>query len=100
MMPKLARATRLLTLAAIAALALAASGKAEAATNLLQNPSLETATDGSVPDCWQLGGYGANRFTWTRTLDAHSGSYAEELRVRRLSSGDRKLVSEQVGDGA
>jgi peptidoglycan/xylan/chitin deacetylase (PgdA/CDA1 family) len=62
--------------------------------NLLQNPSLETAS-GSTPTCWQLGGYGTNTFTWTRTSDAHTGSFGEALTVSSLTSGDRKLVSPQ-----
>jgi peptidoglycan/xylan/chitin deacetylase (PgdA/CDA1 family) len=63
-------------------------------TNVLKNPSLETAT-GSNPDCWTLGGYGINTFAWTRTSDAHSGSFAEELDVTGYTNGDRKLVSTQ-----
>jgi peptidoglycan/xylan/chitin deacetylase (PgdA/CDA1 family) len=62
--------------------------------NLLKNPSLETAS-GSTPTCWQLGGYGTNTFTWTRTSDAHTGSFGEGLTVSSLTSGDRKLVSAQ-----
>lgn len=63
-------------------------------TNLLQNSSLESAS-GSTPSCWLLGGYGTNSYTWTRTTDAHTGSYAENLKVSSWSSGDRKLVSAQ-----
>jgi peptidoglycan/xylan/chitin deacetylase (PgdA/CDA1 family)/archaellum component FlaF (FlaF/FlaG flagellin family) len=63
-------------------------------TNLLQNPSLETAS-GSTPTCWLLGGYGTNSFTWTRTTDAHSGSYAENLNVTSYNNGDRKLLTAQ-----
>jgi peptidoglycan/xylan/chitin deacetylase (PgdA/CDA1 family) len=62
--------------------------------NLLQNSSLETAS-GSTPTCWALGGYGTNTFTWTRTSDAHTGSFAESLDVSSFTSGDRKLVNSQ-----
>ena len=62
--------------------------------NLLQNPSLETATNGT-PNCWLLGGYGTNTFTWTRASDAHSGSWAENLNIGSFTSGDRKLVNTQ-----
>jgi hypothetical protein len=62
--------------------------------NLLQNPSLETAS-GSTPTCWLLGGYGTNTFAWTRTSDAHSGSFGEKLDITSLTSGDRKIVSVQ-----
>jgi peptidoglycan/xylan/chitin deacetylase (PgdA/CDA1 family) len=64
--------------------------------NVLQNPSLETAS-GSTPTCWTLGGYGTNTFAWTRTTDAHTGGFAEKLDVTGLSSGDRKLVVTQSG---
>jgi Big-like domain-containing protein/chitobiase/beta-hexosaminidase-like protein len=63
-------------------------------TNLLQNPSLETAT-GSTPTCWLLGGYGSNTFTWTRTSDSHIGSFAETLDMTAYTNGDRKLVNTQ-----
>jgi hypothetical protein len=62
--------------------------------NLLQNASLEAAT-GSTPTCWALGGYGTNTFTWSRTSDAHSGSFGETLNVTSYTNGDRKLVSSQ-----
>jgi hypothetical protein len=63
-------------------------------TNLLQNPSLETAS-GSTPTCWLLGGYGTNTFAWTRTNDAHSGSFGEKLDVTAWTNGDRKLLNVQ-----
>jgi hypothetical protein len=63
-------------------------------TNLMQNSSLETAS-GSTPTCWLLGGYGNNAFTWTRTSDAHSGSFGEALSISSWTDGDRKLVSAQ-----
>jgi hypothetical protein len=65
-----------------------------AVNNLLQNPSLEDGA-ASDPRCWAFGGFGTNAFTWTRTSDAHSGSYAEQLDVTGLASGDRKLVTAQ-----
>jgi hypothetical protein len=62
--------------------------------NLLKNPSLETAS-GSTPTCWTLGGYGNNTFAWTRTSDAHSGSFGENVNVTAYTDGDRKMVSTQ-----
>ncbi|GAB3985989.1 hypothetical protein GCM10029978_100300 [Actinoallomurus acanthiterrae] len=62
--------------------------------NLVQNPSLESAT-GGLPACFQYGGYGTNTYTWTRTTDAHTGSYAQQLDVTAWTSGDRKLVTKQ-----
>jgi hypothetical protein len=67
--------------------------------NLLTNPSLEIdANNDKTPDCWQLGGYGANTYTWTRlsgAATAHSGNFAESVKVTSLTSGDRKLVQLQ-----
>jgi hypothetical protein len=64
--------------------------------NLLPNPSLESVS-GSTPDCWLLGGYGINTFTWTGTADAHTGNNAENLTITDRTSGDRKLVSAHDG---
>ena len=62
----------------------------------LQNPGLEVDANGnSIPDCWQKGGYGSNKYAFTRTADAHSGLWAERLRITSLSSGDRRLVTSQ-----
>jgi hypothetical protein len=71
------------------------SNAASRGGNMLANASLETATNGSVPDCWQLGGTGTNTFTWTRTSNAHSGSWAENVAITSYTSGDRKLVTSQ-----
>lgn len=62
--------------------------------NLLQNPSLETAS-GSTPTCWLFGASGTNTVTWTRTTDAHTGSFAENLNITSYTSGDRKMVNTQ-----
>ena len=61
-------------------------------TNMLQNPSLE-AGSGSTPACWQASGYGTNTVAWTRTSDAHTGSWAENLNVSSWTNGDRKLLN-------
>lgn len=62
--------------------------------NQLGNPSLESDQDAnSQADCWQRAGYGTNTATWTRTTDAHAGSFAERVQVTGYSSGDLKLVS-------
>ncbi|CNE90557.1 putative xylanase/chitin deacetylase [Mycobacterium tuberculosis] len=60
----------------------------------VQNPSLENAT-GGVPDCFQLGGYGTNAYTWSRTNDSHTGQYAQRVNVTARTDGDRKLVTRQ-----
>jgi peptidoglycan/xylan/chitin deacetylase (PgdA/CDA1 family) len=60
--------------------------------NLLQNPGLEQGS-GNTPNCWILGGYGTNTFTWTWTTDAHSGTHAENLNITSYTNGDRKMLN-------
>ena len=65
-------------------------------TALGDNPSLERDDNGdNLPDCWQLGVSGSNTASWTRTGDAHSGSFAERVDISGYTSGDRKLVTKQ-----
>ncbi|MFU8788780.1 MAG: Ig-like domain-containing protein [Methylobacter sp.] len=62
-------------------------------SNLLINPSLELDLDNNtLPDCWQRGDWGSSTATWTRTNDAHSGSFAQRLQITAYSNGDRKLL--------
>jgi hypothetical protein len=61
--------------------------------SLLQNPSLESDVNANgVPDCWQKARYGTNSVTWTRTSDAHDGSFAERIDVTSLIDGGARLV--------
>ena len=62
-------------------------------TNALRNSSLEqdSNSDG-IPDCWTNDDFGNNNFTWTRTSDAHSGSFAQKLTVTNYVDGDNKLT--------
>jgi hypothetical protein len=64
------------------------------------NPSLEVDNNGdAVPDCYQLGASGSNTAAWTRTDDAHTGSYAQRVNIGAYTSGDRKLVIKQDTGG-
>jgi Bacterial Ig domain/Chitobiase/beta-hexosaminidase C-terminal domain/Transglycosylase SLT domain len=96
--PIVAYARTLIALCA-ATLLVYAAGAAGADTpgNLLQNASLEQGS-GNTPSCWLLGGYGTNSYQWTRTSDAHTGSYAEALNVSSLTNGDRKLLTAFSGN--
>ena len=61
--------------------------------NLLINSSLEIDQDANnQPDCWQRGGWGTNTVAWTRTTDAYTGGFAQQLQITAYSSGDRKLL--------
>jgi peptidoglycan/xylan/chitin deacetylase (PgdA/CDA1 family) len=42
--------------------------------------------------CWEAAGYGDNDAVWRRSRNAHSGSWAEEVRITRYVSGDRKFI--------
>ncbi|WP_241759549.1 polysaccharide deacetylase family protein [Pyxidicoccus parkwayensis] len=69
-------------------------GVGDGGTNLLRNPSLETDTNSdNVPDCWRRVNTGSTSGGWSRTSDAHTGSWAQTARIASLSSGaDRRLI--------
>jgi peptidoglycan/xylan/chitin deacetylase (PgdA/CDA1 family) len=71
------------------------SNAASRGGNMLANASLESSANGTVPDCWQLGGTGTSTYSWTRTSNAHTGSWAENVVITAYTSGDRKLVTSQ-----
>jgi peptidoglycan/xylan/chitin deacetylase (PgdA/CDA1 family) len=72
------------------------SNAASRGGNMLANASLENLTgSGSTPDCWQQGGTGTNTYTWTRTSNAHTGNWAENVTITAYTNGDRKLVTSQ-----
>jgi hypothetical protein len=69
---------------------------APVATSTLPNASFELDSNhDGTPDCWQLGGYGANDARLVTTSDAHSGARAATVEVSRYQSGDAKLVVQQ-----
>ena len=63
-------------------------------TNALRNSSLEQDSNGdAIPDCWSTSTVSATTTSiWTRTSDAHSGSWAEKLDVTNYINGDNKLL--------
>lgn len=69
------------------------------ATNTLRNSSLEQdANSDGVPDCFDKDTWGTQTPTWTRTTDAHTGTYAERVDVTNYSVGADKLnVSQDLG---
>lgn len=76
-----------------------ASPGAPNGVNGVRNASLEQDSNGdSVPDCFTAGGFGANSATWTRTSNAHTGSFAQRVDVSAFANGDNKLmVLEDLG---
>jgi hypothetical protein len=65
--------------------------------SVLRNASFEIDSNGDAqPDCWTFDDFGNNSFVWTRTTDAHTGTYAERLDVTNYQDGDNKI--EVLGD--
>jgi hypothetical protein len=85
-----ARVAWILTFASIAILGWAGR-PAYAATNLVNNPGMETLVNG-FPQCWEQSGWGDNDYTFGVSSAAHSGSNALALTVSRIASGDRKAM--------
>ena len=72
------------------------SNAASRGGNMLANASVESySSGGSVPDCWGQGGSGTNTFTWSKTSNAHTGNWAQNVTITAYTSGDRKLVTAQ-----
>jgi peptidoglycan/xylan/chitin deacetylase (PgdA/CDA1 family) len=64
--------------------------------NMLANSSFETYSgSGSAPDCYTQGGTGTNSFTWSKSTNAHTGNWAQNVTITSWTSGDRKLVTAQ-----
>ncbi|MBG6223806.1 peptidoglycan/xylan/chitin deacetylase (PgdA/CDA1 family) [Arthrobacter sp. CAN_A2] len=63
-----------------------------AGTNLVQNPSLETAGSGTFPQCWQAAGFGTNTPVFSTVPAARTGTKAEKLTITNYASGDAKLM--------
>jgi hypothetical protein len=69
------------------------------ATNGLTNPSLEQdANADGIPDCFNTDSWGTQTRTWTRTTDAHTGTFAERVDVSNYVSGaDKVNVVQDLG---
>ncbi|BCB81984.1 hypothetical protein GCM10022251_52380 [Phytohabitans flavus] len=90
--PELRRGlSRILVLTALLVTGLAAAAPAQAADNLVQNPSLEASTSG-FPTCWEKSGYGEHTFSIGTTTDAHTGNVASKVTISGYTSGDRKVM--------
>jgi peptidoglycan/xylan/chitin deacetylase (PgdA/CDA1 family) len=68
---------------------------AHAATNLIQNPSLETAT-GAVPTSWKKGQWGSLTATFTYPDAGYQGGKAATLSVSNYVNGDAKWFFNDV----
>ncbi|HVS79992.1 MAG TPA: polysaccharide deacetylase family protein [Candidatus Paceibacterota bacterium] len=72
--------------------------QAASGSNLIPNPSVETASTSpsSVPLSWYKGGYGVNTRTLTYPVDGADGSKALRVEITAYTSGDAKWFFEPV----
>jgi peptidoglycan/xylan/chitin deacetylase (PgdA/CDA1 family) len=58
-----------------------------AGTNLIQNPSLETAQDAGTPQDWLSSGWGTNTPSFSYLNTGHTGSRSVEVQVSNYTNG-------------
>lgn len=91
------RGTALLAVSGLTMGLLLTSPQPASAANLVKNPGFETAGTDGMPYCWEKSGWGDNDFTFTTTVDAHTGSQAMKVELTRRVDGDRKaLITESA----
>ncbi|MER7007407.1 polysaccharide deacetylase family protein [Dactylosporangium sp. NPDC000555] len=61
-----------------------------AATNLVANPSVETAASATLPVAWQTGGWGTNTTTFGYLNTGHSGTRSVKVQTTSYTDGDAK----------
>ncbi|WP_327008631.1 polysaccharide deacetylase family protein [Dactylosporangium sp. NBC_01737] len=61
-----------------------------AATNLIANPSLETAANATTPASWQSGAWGTNATTFSYLSTGHSGTRSVKVQTTSYTDGDAK----------
>ncbi|WP_327003223.1 polysaccharide deacetylase family protein [Dactylosporangium sp. NBC_01737] len=61
-----------------------------AATNLIANPSVETAASATTPTAWQTGAWGTNATTFSYLNTGHSGTRSVKVQTTSYTSGDAK----------
>ncbi len=70
---------------------------AQAAVNLVQNPSLETDVNAdNIPDTWFKGGWGTNTFTFTYPTAGIDAAKAAKVEITAYTDGDRKWYFQDV----
>jgi hypothetical protein len=90
------RLTSLLAaLTVLAALVLPVSAVLAAGTNLLANPSVETAS-GANPANWTANRWGTNTGTLTYKSEGHTGSKSLEVNMTAYTDGDAKWMADPV----
>ena len=64
-------------------------------TNLILNPSLETA-NGSLPQYWSTDKWGTSTVSFTYPVAGHTGDKAAQITMAGYSSGDAKWIFDKV----
>ncbi len=64
-------------------------------TNLIANPSFETAS-GAAPASWQTGGWGTNNAAYTYDQTGHTGSRSATVKITSYTDGDAKWYANPV----
>jgi peptidoglycan/xylan/chitin deacetylase (PgdA/CDA1 family) len=67
-----------------------------ASTNLIANPSFETAVDSTTPAGWFNGSYGSNTSTFSYLPTGHTGSHSVEVQTTQYTSGAANWYFGQV----
>ena len=85
---------KLLTITSAALMAMGALVYSEpsawADTNLITNPSLETAANATTPASWQSGAWGTNATTFSYLSTGHSGTRSVKVQTTSYTDGDAK----------
>ena len=92
-MKKLLNSFLLITL--LASIAMTPFKVLAASTNLIANPSVETATN-NQPSNWSTNSWGTNSATFSYATTGHTGSHAVSVSMTNYSSGDAKWQPDQV----
>lgn len=71
---------------------------AATSTNLVINPSVETAAsaDPNMPMAWNMGSWGANNAVFTYPVLGYDGSRAVEVNISSYTSGDAKWYADDI----
>lgn len=69
---------------------------AQAAINLVPNPSLENATTTSLPQSWNKGRWGTNAAIFTYPVTGYNNTRAAKVELTQRTSGDAKWYFQEV----
>lgn len=71
----------------LCALPLSGVALADTATNLITNPSVETAQNATTPDSWISGSWGTNNATFSYENTGHTGNHSLKTEISTYTNG-------------